>query len=86
MRGNLTFETNRIAGESRINVVSGNVDILANPDSYGTLHADVLLGGFHDHRSHEDAHGMVSKSLSGTGQGSIEVSVVKGRVNLKAWD
>jgi hypothetical protein len=87
VRGDLSLETDRIAGERRINVVSGNVEILGNADSYATLHASVLLGSLHDDRPpREDSHGIVSKSLSGTGKGSIEVNVVRGNVDLKAWD
>ena len=87
VRGDLSLETDRIAGERRINVVSGHVEVLANPDSYGALHASVLLGGFHDRRKGgEESHGMVSKSLTGTGRGSIEVNVVRGSLVLAAWD
>jgi hypothetical protein len=87
VRGDLSFETDRIAGERKINVVSGHVDLLGNADSYATLHASVLMGSFHDHRqSLDDEHGIVSKSLSGTGKGSIEIDVVRGSVDLKAWD
>jgi hypothetical protein len=87
VRGDLSFETDRIAGERKINVVSGHVDLLGNADSYGTLHASVLMGSFHDHRQRrDDEHGIVSKSLSGTGEGSIEIDVVRGSVHLKAWD
>ena len=87
VRGDLSFETDRIAGERKINVVSGHVDLLGNDDSYGTLHASVLMGSFHDHRhGRDDEHGIVSKSLSGTGMGSIELDVVRGSIDLKAWD
>ncbi len=87
VRGTLSFETDRIAGERKINVVSGHVDLLGNADSYGTLHASVLMGSFHDHRQgREDAHGIVSKSISGKGKGSIEINVVRGGIDLKAWD
>jgi hypothetical protein len=87
VQGNLSFETDRVAGEGRINVVSGHVDVLANEDSYTALHASVLLGGFHDHRHVPDeAHGIVSKSLSGKGKGSIDVNVVRGSLDIRAWD
>jgi hypothetical protein len=87
VRGDLSFETDRISGERRINVVSAHVDVLGNADSYRTLHSSVLLGSYHDHRQpNESAHGMVSKSLSGTGAGSIEINVVKGSLDLRAWD
>ena len=85
--GDLSFETDRIAGERKINVVSGHVDLLGNADSYTTLHGSVLMGSFHDHRQgRDDEHGIVSKSLSGTGKGSIEIDVVRGSIDLKAWD
>jgi hypothetical protein len=87
VRGDLLLQTDRIHGERKINVVLGNVGIFANPDSYATLHASVLLGSFHDRRPGGDGdRGMVSQSLSGTGQGSIEVNVVRGNVDLKPWD
>ena len=87
VRGDLSFETDRIYGERRINVVSGHVDLLANEDSYKTLETSVLLGSYHDHRQRKrDAYGMFSETLSGTGAGSIDVNVVKGSLDLKAWD
>lgn len=87
MRGDLSFETDRIAGERKINVVSGHVEILGNADSYKILRVSVLLGSYHDRRqSNESAYGMVSKSSTGTGAGSIDVNVVKGSLDLRAWD
>ena len=47
----------------------------------------VLMGSFHGHgQGREDDPRVVSKSLSGTGKGSIETDVVRGRVELKAGD
>jgi hypothetical protein len=87
VRGDLSFETDRIRGERKINVVSGHVDMLANADTYKNLNINILMGSFHDHRTDgEQAHGMISKSLSGTGRGSIDLSVVKGTVDMRAWD
>jgi len=86
VRGDLSFETDRIGGKREINVVRGHVEIEGNPDSYATMNVDTLMGSFHDHRSGQDAHGMISNSLTGTGKGSIEVNVVWGSVDLKPWD
>jgi hypothetical protein len=87
VRGNLSFEAERIRGERQINVVFGHVDMLANADTYGTLNMNILMGGLSDHRKDgEQAHGMVSKSLSGTGRGSIDLTVVRGTVDVRAWD
>jgi hypothetical protein len=87
VRGNLSFQTDRITGQRTMNIVSGHVDLLTNPDSYGTLRASVLMGSFHDHRKDGgEGHGMVSKSLSGTGKGSVEVNVVRGSLDVRAWD
>ena len=87
VRGDLSFETERIRGDRKLNVISGHVDILANADTYSALNTSVLMGSFHDHRNGgEHAHGMVSKSLSGTGKGSIDLNVVRGSVDVRAWD
>jgi hypothetical protein len=87
VRGDLTFETERVRGELMINVVFGHVDMLANADAYQTLNMNILLGSLHDHRPDgEQAFGMVSKSLAGTGRGSINLNVVKGTVDVHAWD
>ena len=87
VRGDLAFETDRIRGDRKINVVSGHVELLANADTYGSFNASVLMGSFHDHRpGGDEAHGIVSKSISGTGKGSIDLNVVRGSVDVKAWD
>ena len=87
VRGNLSFQTDRITGQRTKKIVSGHVDQLSNPDTYGTLRASVLIGSFHDHRKGGgEGHGMVSKSLSGTGKGSVEVNVVRGSLDVRAWD
>jgi hypothetical protein len=87
VRGELHFETNKIGGDRSINVVSGNVELLANPDAYESLAVNVVMGHFTDHRRDANGRGvLVSKSLSGTGRGSIDINVVKGGVDLKSWD
>ncbi len=87
VRGDLSFETDRISGDRGINVVFGHVDVFGNEDSYKTLQTTVLLGSYHDHRQRKkDAYGMFSETLSGTGAGSIAINVVKGSLDLKAWD
>jgi hypothetical protein len=87
IHGNLSFETDRIGGERKINVASGHVELLANSDAYAKLHASVLLGGFHDHRpGGQTGIGMISTSLKGTGNGTIELNVLRGAVDIRAWD
>jgi hypothetical protein len=87
IHGNLSFETDRIGGERKINVASGHIEVLANSDAYAKLHASVLMGGFHDHRpGGQTAIGMISTSLKGTGNGTIELNVARGGVDLRAWD
>jgi hypothetical protein len=34
VRGNLSFETDRIPGDRKVNVVSGHLEVLANADAY----------------------------------------------------
>ena len=87
VRGELHFETNRIGGDRSINVVSGNVELLANPDAYESLDVNVVMGHFINHSANQHGRGvLVSKSLSGTGKGSIDINVVKGGVDLKGSD
>lgn len=87
VRGDLSFATERVRGERKINVVFGRVEMLANTDAYSTLNLNVLMGSFHDYRpGGEQARGMVSKSLSGVGRGSIDLNVVRGSVDVRAWD
>jgi hypothetical protein len=87
VRGDLSFETDRIRGDCKINVVFGHVDLLANEDTYSVLNLNILMGSFRDHRKGgEQAQGMVSKSLVGTGRGSIDLNVVRGSADVRAWD
>jgi hypothetical protein len=87
VRGDLSFETERVGGERSINLVHGHVDLLANADSYSALHVDIVMGSFHDRRKGGEEHRfMVSQELSGTGRGSIEINVVMGSVDLRPWD
>lgn len=87
VRGDLSAQAERISGDRTFNVVSGHVELVANEDTYQTLHADVLLGSFHDYRKGgESSHGIISESLTGTGHGSIEVNIVKGSIDVRAWD
>lgn len=87
VRGDLSFQAERVRGERKINVVSGRVELLSNRDTYSILNLNVLIGSYHDHRpGGEQAHGIVSKSLSGVGRGSIDLNVVRGSVDVRAWD
>jgi hypothetical protein len=86
VRGDLTFETDRIGGDRDINVVHGHVDIEANPDSFASMKVNTVMGSFHDHRLNKSAHGLVSQSVEGTGKGAVNVNVVMGSIDLKPWD
>jgi hypothetical protein len=87
VRGNLRFETARIGGERKVNLVFGHMDFLGNADSYANLDANVVMGSFHDYRQNGQGHGvLVSRSQSGTGKGSVDLNVVKGSMDLKPWD
>jgi len=86
VRGDLSFETDRIGGDREINVVHGHVDVEANPDSFASMQVNTLMGSFHDRRLGKEARGLVSQSVEGTGKGSVNVNVVMGSVDLKPWD
>lgn len=60
---------------------------MVRPIYHGSFHASVLMGSFDDHRSDgPQAHGMLSKSLSGAGKSAIEINMVEGSLDAKAWD
>ena len=60
---------------------------MVRPIYHGSFHASVLMGSFDDHRSDRlQAHGMLSKSLSGTGKSSIDINMVESGLDVKAWD
>jgi hypothetical protein len=85
--GQLAFETDRISGQRTINVVDGQIELLANADSYGTLEVNIVMGRFRDrHAGNSSGPALVSRSLPGTGKGSLEINLVKGSVDLKPWD
>jgi len=91
-RGDLKFDADGTAGERKIKLLSGHIDILASPDSYLTLQAHVSKAKLYDRQSagekahKKKAHKLTSKLITGTGQGSIEIEVVRGRVDLWAAD
>jgi len=82
-RGNLTLAADRIGGDRKINVGYGRVDFQGNADAYESLNVNVGLGSMHDNRPDGQSHHfIVSRSLEGTGKGSIEMNVGMGRVDL----
>ncbi|HEX8815664.1 MAG TPA: hypothetical protein VF753_09200 [Terriglobales bacterium] len=86
VHGDLSFQTDRIRGDRSINLVHGHLDVESNADAYATMHVDTVMASFHDRRSGQESHGMTSREITGTGQGTIEINVVMGGVELKAWD
>ena len=82
-RGSLLLVGDRISGERTVNVGFGHVNFEGNKDAYETLQVNVGLGSLHDHRAGgEDHHLIVAKSFDGTGQGSVEINVGMGGVEL----
>lgn len=82
-RGDLTLVADRIGGDRKINVGYGHVDFQGNADAYESLNVNVGLGSMHDNRPDgQNHHFIVSRSLEGTGKGSIEMNVGMGRVDL----
>jgi hypothetical protein len=83
-RGDLTVVADRLGGKREsINVGYGHVEFQGNANSYEGLQVNVGLGSLHDHRKDgESHHFIVSRSLEGTGKGSIEMNVGMGRVDL----
>lgn len=82
-RGDLTLVADRIGGDRKINVGYGRVDFQGNADAYESLNVNVGLGSMHDNRPDGQSHHfIVSRSIEGTGKGSIEMNVGMGRVDL----
>ncbi len=84
--GEVSIDTEHSSGECKINVVDGHVQVLGDLDSYRFLQVSVLAGSFHDRNARQNSQGMISKSLSGSGDGSIQVNVVRGSVDVKALE
>lgn len=83
-KGNLSFESARIAGDRLINVADGHVDYLGNDGTYANLQANIAIGSLHDRRpGGKNKHLIVAQTLPGTGQGSVRINVAKGSVDLK---
>jgi hypothetical protein len=82
-RGDLTFVADRVGGDRKINVGYGHVDFQGNADAYESLNVNMGLGSMHDNRRDGQSHHLiVSRSLEGTGKGSIEMNVGMGRIDL----
>lgn len=83
VKGNVSVDTGKIEGNRTINLVSGQVNFVGNPDSYQALGTHIVLGSMHDHRpGGKSHHFMVTNTLPGSGKGNVEINVVKGSADL----
>jgi hypothetical protein len=83
-RGDLILVADRIGGsQETINVGYGHVEFQGNADAYESLQVNIGLGSMHDHRKDgQNHHFIVARSFEGTGEGSIDVNVGMGQVDL----
>lgn len=83
-KGNLNFDAIRSAGRRQINVGYGHAKLLVEGDtSYSDMQVNIGLGSLHDHRpGGHDGHFVVSRSHSGTGDGSLQINVGMGSLDI----
>lgn len=83
-KGNLNFDAIGSAGGRQINVGYGHAKLLVEGDkSYSDMQVNIGMGSLHDHRpGGHDGHFVVSRNYSGTGDGSIQINVGMGSLDI----
>jgi hypothetical protein len=82
--GTLELSAHHFAGDREINLGAGTARITLDGDrNYSSLQAHIGMGTFKDNRpGGHNSHFVVSRSMEGTGNGLLEVSVGAGEVVL----
>lgn len=83
-KGDLNFDAIGSAGQRQINVGYGHAKLLVEGDkSYSDMQVNIGMGSLHDHRpGGHNGHFVVSRSYSGTGDGSLQVNVGMGSLDI----
>ncbi len=82
-RGDLSFYAGGGAGERQINVGMGAVKLFVSDTSYAEMQVNVGMGAMHDHRpGGEDAHFVVNRDFHASGDGSMQINVGMGTLDI----
>ncbi|WP_158749697.1 hypothetical protein [Acidobacterium sp. S8] len=83
-KGDLNFNAIGSAGQRNINVGYGHAKLLVEGDkSYASMQVNIGMGSLHDHRpGGHDGHFIVSRNYSGAGDGTLEVNVGMGSMDI----
>ncbi len=83
-KGDLNFNAIGSAGGRQINVGYGHAKLLVEGDrSYSDMQVNIGMGSLHDHRpGGHNGHFVVSRSYSGTGDGSLQINVGMGSLDI----
>ncbi len=83
-KGNLDFMAAGSAGSRQINVGMGSMKLVVGEKTYANMELNIGLGTLHDHRAGEkDGHFVVSREYTGGGDGSVEVNVGMGSLDIR---
>ena len=83
--GTLLLHKDSLKGNWEVNVGAGKLVVFLNGDSdYATLEANVGMGSFKDERGGgKNRYTVISRSMSGSGSGTVELNVGAGEIDLK---
>jgi hypothetical protein len=82
--GKFFFDAEGIKGDRQVNLGAGEAHLaMADDRSYANFQANVGMGSFHDHRpGGRNSHFIISRSYQGKGEGSLEVNVGAGSIDI----
>ena len=82
--GKLYFDADGIHGDREVNLGAGEANLAMLGDrGYASFEANVGLGSFHDHRpGGTSSHFIISREYQGKGEGSLEVNVGAGSIDI----
>jgi hypothetical protein len=82
--GKIYFDADGIKGDRKLNLGAGDANLTMWGDrDYTSFEANVGMGSFHDHRpGGGSSHFIISRRYQGKGQGSLEVNVGAGSIEI----
>ena len=82
--GKFYLDADGIKGDREVNLGAGDAYLtMADDRGYASFEANVGMGSFHDHRpGGRNSHFIISRSYQGKGDGSLEVNVGAGSIDI----